>query len=160
MRLGVALAVILGVSGCGSALDEDGAKAAAVAIVGGTANEAEETSEDGHDLWEVEVSMDNGATVEVLVFAEDGALFEVEDKAGPFDYDALDPLPGQLTYAEARDVAFVEVEGEQVAWEVKFTDDGYFYEFYVEEAGDQLWEIKLWADDGELIGVEAKEDVD
>ena len=148
--------------GCGgdAVTDATGAGEAAVAIVGGAAGDAEAVTEDGYDLWEVEVAMENGATLEVVVFADSGDLFEVKDEAGPFDYDALDPLPGQLTYDAARDVAFGEVEGEQVAWEVKYTEDGYFYEFYVMEVGDQLWEIKLWADDGEVFVVEAKDAVD
>lgn len=161
-------AAIAGAGGCtggeqgdGNVLGtEDDAKAAAVAIVGGEASEAEQTTEDGFDLWEVAVVMPNSATLEVLLFAEDGALFEVEDVAGPFDYDTLDPLPGQLTYAEARTIALGEVDGEQVAWEVKYDAGDYFYEFYVREVGDQLWEIKLWSDDGEVFDVEAKEEVD
>ena len=149
--------------GCGDdvALPEAAdAQAAAAALVGGTAGEAEQITEDGYDLWEVEVELSNGAELEVLLFVEDGALFEVADSAGPFDYDSLDPLPGSLTYAEARTLASGEVEGEQTAWEVKFTEDGYFYEFYINEVGDQLWEIKLWADSGEVFVVEAVDEID
>ena len=140
--------------------DAAAAELAAVALVGGEATEAEAVVEDGFDLWEVYVTLGNGAELEVLLFAEEGALFEIFDGVGPFDYDTLDPLPGMLTYAEARDVAFAEVDGEQTTWEVKYTDEGYFYEFYVLQVGDQLWEIKLWADDGEVFVVEAVEDVD
>jgi uncharacterized membrane protein YkoI len=168
----VSLAFSLALGACGGGGDDTGgttadalpdaasAESAAEALVGGTASEAEAVSEDGFDLWEVYVTMPNAAEVEVLLFREDGALFEIEDGEGPFDYDDLDPLPGQLTYAAARDVAFGEVAGEQIAWEVKFSDDGYFYEFYVEQAGDQLWEIKLYADDGEVFVVEAVDEID
>lgn len=161
----VSTMLLLGVAACTGRSDvvlaeAEDAQAAAVALVGGEAGEAAEVNEDGHDLWEVAVAMDNGATLEVLLFVDDGELFEIEDTAGPFDYDALDPLPGQLTYAEARDIAFGEVAGEQVAWEVKYDDGPYFYEFYVEEVGAQLWEIKLWADSGEVFVTEAKEAVD
>ncbi len=88
-----------------------------------------------------------------------GALFEVKDAAGPFDY-SLDPLPGQLTYEEAQVIAQGKVEGEQVLWEVKWDDGRYFYEFYVMEVGDQLWEVKLWADDGSVFVTEPKDEVD
>ena len=140
--------------------DAASAEAAAESLVGGTAVEAEAVVEDGFDLWEVAVDMPNGAQLEVLLFQEDGALFEVFDGVGPFDYDDLDPLPGQLTYAAAREIAFGEVEGEQVTWEVKYSAEGYFYEFYVLQVGDQLWEIKLYADDGLVFVVEAVEEVD
>jgi uncharacterized membrane protein YkoI len=137
------------------------AEAAAIAVVGGTgAEDAAQVSEDGYDLWEVEVSMDNGAMVEVVLFVDSGELFEVKDTVGPFDYDTLDPLPGQLTYSEARDIAFATVEGEQVAWEVKYDGGPYFYEFYVLQVGDQLWEIKLWSDSGEVFVTEAKDEID
>lgn len=138
----------------------DDALAAAEAITGGTASGAEEVSEDGYDLWETAVAMPNGAELEVLLFADSGDLFEVKDPAGPFDYDTLDPLPGQLTYVDARAIAFDIVEGDQVAWEVKFDGGPYFYEFYVMQVGDQLWEVKLWADSGEVFVTEAKEAVD
>ena len=135
------------------------AQAAAAERTAGTPGDAERVSEDGHDLWEVAVSMDNGATLEVLLFVDSGDLFEIKDVAGPFDY-ALDPLPGQLTYAQARDVALGVVAGDQVAWEVKWSDGPYFYEFYVEDADSQLWEIKLWAADGEVFMTEPKDAVD
>lgn len=151
--------LLVACGGGGGLEDADAAKSAAEALVGGTAGEAEAVAEDGHDLWEVPVTMSNGAVLEVLLFVDDGALFEIKDEAGPFDY-ALDPLPGQLTYAEALDVAMGEVQGEQVAWEVKYDDGPYFYEFYVREAGEQLWEIKLWAESGEVFVVEGKEAVD
>ena len=155
------------VTGCGDdgqskqlASDAE-ARSAAEAIVGGDATDhAHLIEEDGWELWEVEVALSNGAELEVLLFADDGALFEVKDVEGPFDYDELDPLPGQLSYAQARDVAFDEVDGEQVAWEVKFDDGRYFYEFYVRDLDTQLWEIKLWADDGEVFVVEAKQEID
>lgn len=155
---------LLSLVACGGAtgLSEPAdAEQAALDLVGGTtAAEAERVSEDGHDLWEVMVTMPNGAVLEVLLFEDDGALFEVADTEGPFDYDALDPLPGQLTYTEARDIAMGEVAGEQVAWEVKYDDGPYFYEFYVREAGDQLWEIKLWAESGDVFVVEGKDEID
>lgn len=140
--------------------DAEAAQAAAASLTGGEAEGAERTEEDGHDVWEVEVAMPNGAEIEVVLFAASGDLYEVYDGAGPFDYDTLDPLPGQLTYAEARAVAQGAVEGTQQAWEVKYTDDGYFYEFYVLEVGDQLWEIKLWADSGEVFVTEAVDEQD
>ena len=148
---------------CGGAglSDPADAEEAALALVdGSSSSEAEQVSEDGHDLWEVMVTMGNGAELEVLLFVDDGALFEVKDTTGPFDYDTLDPLPGQLTYAEARDVAMGEVAGDQVAWEVKYDDGPYFYEFYIRESGDQLWEIKLWAESGEVFVVEGKDEID
>ena len=58
------------------------------------------------------------------------------------------------TYDRAATAAMI------TAWEVKFDEGQYFYEFYVEEVGDQLWEIKLWADDGEVFVVEGKDEVD
>jgi uncharacterized membrane protein YkoI len=155
------------VAGCGddAGSEQIGSEAAAMsaaeAIVGGEATgHAHRIEEDGAELWEVEVEVSNGAQLEVLLFAGDGELFEVKDGEGPFDYEDLDPLPGQLSYVQARDVAFDEVEGEQVAWEVKFDDGRYFYEFYVQDLDTQLWEIKLWADNGEVFVVEAKNEVD
>ena len=138
----------------------ESAEEAAAALTGGVAGSAEEVDEDGHALWEVYVDMPNGAELEVLLFVDSGDLFEIKDDSGPFDYDDLDPLPGQLTYSQGREVALGTVAGDQTFWEVKFTDDGYFYEFYVREAGDQLWEIKLWADDGEVYVTEAVDEVD
>ena len=55
---------------------------------------------------------------------------------------------------------FAPVAGTVVAWEVKWDDGPYFYEFYVEDADAQLWEVKLWADDGEVFVIEAKDSVD
>lgn len=135
---------------------------AAAALTGGSAGEAEAVTEDGHDLWEVAVEMPNGASLEVVLFRADGALFEIKDTAGPFDYDALDPLPGQLTYAEARAAALEVVDGTQEAWEVAYEggEHEYYYEFYVRYLGDQLWEVKLWADTGEVFLTEAVEEMD
>lgn len=153
---------MVGLVACGGdALpDGDAAAEAAVALLGsGTAGEAEAVTEDGFELWEVYVTLDNGAELEVLLFADSGDLFEIKDEAGPFDY-ALDPLPGQLTYDEAKVVAFETVDGTQELWEVKYTADGYFYEFYITDVDAQLWEIKLWADDGEVFLTEAVEEAD
>ena len=127
-------------------------------LTGGTATEATAVTEDEHDLWRVEVSMENSATLEVLLYTDSGKLFEIADPEGPFDYD-LSPLPG-LSYADAQGVAFGEVSGEQRFWEVKDTGERYFYEFYVEDSAAQLWEIKLWADDGEVFVTEAKSEID
>lgn len=143
---------------CGA--DPTEAERVAAELTGGTvAGEAARLEEDGHDLWQLSVSMSNGAELEVLIHVEDDALYEIADTAGPFDY-AMDPLPGQLTYDEGLAVARGEVEGEQEAWEVKDDGEAYFYEFYLREAGDQLWEIKLWADSGEVFSVEGKDEVD
>lgn len=164
MRGWLALAAI-GCAGTGGTGAEDvlpaatDAEAAAAALTGGEAGEAEATVEDGLDLWEVDVEMPNGAELEVLLQRASGELFEIEDQVGPFDY-ALDPLPGQLTYAEARDRAWGVVEGEQRGWEVKLDGDRYFYEFYVSDSGSQLWEVKLWADDGEVFVTTPKDDMD
>ncbi len=152
--------------GCSSKDEEtngitaDEAITEAVAITGGTASEATAVTEDGQDMWEVDVAMSNGAEIEVVLYAEDGKLYEIYAGEGPFDYDTLDPLPGSLTYADARAIAFATVDGDMQAWEVKDTSDGYFYEFYIRELGDQLWEIKLWADDGEVFVVEAVNEQD
>jgi uncharacterized membrane protein YkoI len=140
--------------------DAAAARAAAEALTGGVASGGESAVEDNMDVWEVDVAMPNGATLEVVLRADTGDLYEIFDAAGPFDYDTLDPLPGQLSYADARAVAVGEVDGTQEAWEVKWTADGYFYEFYLREVGDQLWEVKLWADDGEVFVVEAKDAID
>jgi hypothetical protein len=148
--------------GCSQAALPDAADAElrATEIVGGTASPALQIEEDGHALWQVDVAMANGAHLEVLLFVDSGELFEVKDPAGPFDY-ALDPLPGLLTYAEAQAIAAERVTGAQVLWEVKWTEgDRYFYEFYVREEGGQLWEIKLWSDDGMIFTVEPKDAVD
>ncbi|RMG97353.1 MAG: hypothetical protein D6705_08875 [Deltaproteobacteria bacterium] len=159
------LALLLPLSTLPACADDDAlptaseAKAAAAERTDGTPGDAERVREDGHDLWEVTVTMPNGASLEVLLFAESGDLFEIEDQAGPFDY-ALDPLPGQLTYAEAAAVAHGVVDGVRVAWEVKYDDGPYFYEFYIEDADAQLWEVKLWAEDGEVFATEPKDAVD
>ena len=126
------------------------AQAAAAERTAGTPGDAERVTENGQDLWSVSVAMDNGATLDVRLFVDSGDLFSIKDEAGPFDY-ALDPLPGQLTYAKAREVASGVVSGDQVVWLVKWSDGPYFYEFYVEDADSQLWEIKLWAEGGEVF---------
>ena len=155
------LSAALGACGTDEALPAaDDARRAAVNIVGGQAEQADRLVEDGFDLWEVEVAMTNGSHVDVLLFADSGDLFEVEDKVGPFNYEGLDPLPGKLTYAEARAIAQGRVMGLLEAWEVKFTDEGYFYEYYQRQDTGQLWEVKLWADSGEIFVVEPKTVVD
>jgi len=156
----IGLLALAAAAGCSdsSALDADGARAVATdLLVSGSAGEALRVEEDGFDLWQVEVNMPNTASLEVLLFADDGALFEIKDDAGPFDYDELDPLPGALTYAEARAVALERVPGTQEVWEVKVDDGRYFYEFYLREDIGQLWEVKLWADSGEIFTLAAKD---
>lgn len=153
---------LLGLLGCTQAAlpEASDAELRATEIVGGTANPAAQIVEDGHSLWQIDVEMANGAHLEVLLFVDSGELYEVHDPAGPFDY-ALDPLPGLLTYADAQAIAAGRVSGSQVAWEVKWTEgDRYFYEFYVREDAGQLWEVKLWSDDGMVYAVEPKETVD
>ncbi len=138
---------------------ESDAQDAAEALTGGTARSAERTTVDGRKLWAVDVAMGNGATVEVLLFPEDGTFYKISDEVGPFDY-ALDPLPGKLDYGQAQTIAFDVVDGAQQAWLVKWDDGPYFYEFYIEDVDAQLWEVKLWADDGEVFATEAVDAVD
>jgi len=159
----IGLLALAAAAGCSdsSTIDAEQARTAAIGLLaGGTAGEALRVEEDGFDLWQVEVAMPNAASLEVLVFADDGALFEIKDDAGPFDYDELDPLPGALTYAEARAVALERVPGSQEVWEVKLDEGRYFYEFYLREDIGQLWEVKLWADSGEIFTLAAKDSPD
>ncbi|MCA9620965.1 MAG: PepSY domain-containing protein [Myxococcales bacterium] len=164
--VGLALGLGLGLVACGG--DETGttpptaeeAEKKAGELVGGTASGAEQVQEDGHSLWEMKVAMDNGATLTTYLFADTLELFEIKDLDGPFDYDGLDPLPGMLTYSEARAIAFETQAGTQRAWEVKYDDGPYFYEFYVIDSSEQLWEIKLWADTGEVFVTEPKSAID
>jgi hypothetical protein len=115
--------------------------------------------EDGFRLWRVDVAMPNGAHLEMVLFESDGLLYKIEDHDGPFDY-ALDPLPGQLTYEDAVEVATSAVAGPVIAWKVKWTGGSYFCEVYVRDESAQLWEIKLWADTGEIYAMEEKDAVD
>lgn len=150
--------------GCSNAVlpTSDDAAARAVEIVGsGEAGVATQTVDDGFDVWEVPVSMPNGAELEVLLFVDTGELFEIKDVVGPFDYE-LDPLPGMTTYGEARARALELNPGTIEAWEVKLRSDvdRYFYEFYIRDDGGQLYELKHWADDGELLAFEAVDMMD
>lgn len=163
MRMKVTLVLlsclVLGLLGCSTAVlsSAEEAQTEALATVGsGEALSAERVVDEGNDVWNVAVRMPNGAELEVILFAETGVLFEIKDVAGPFDYD-LTPLAGMSTYAEARARVLEASPGVIEAWEVKLVpeEDRYFYEFYVRDDGGQLYEIKHWADTGELIHFEA-----
>ncbi|MEZ4335429.1 MAG: hypothetical protein R3B82_02280 [Sandaracinaceae bacterium] len=133
------------------------ANARAIEIVGsGEAISAEQIVDDGFDVYEVMVRMANGAELEVLMFVDTGELYEVKDFTGPFDYD-MTPVAGSDSYSTARGRVLEGTPGTVEGWEIKLlpAEDRYFYEFYVRDDGGQLYEIKHYADTGEMISYEA-----
>lgn len=182
MKFNIVMMVALAFgAGCGGdeASDQLGsaqeAQALAEQIVGGSAKSAEK---DG-DVWEVLVTMQNGATVTVELGAEEGTLLELEDKKGPFDYD-ITPGAGFKSYGAARDIAVVAVSGDTVdAWnlrpltssseqdedeeedeELSADPSHYRYEFYTTDRDGQLWEVKLDAETGKILSEEKKTEID
>ena len=152
----LALALFAGCSNPVLGNAED-AQAAALDFVGsGSAVSAEQIVDDGFDVYQVMVAMPNGAELEVVLFVETGELYEIKDVAGPFDYD-MTPLPGHDSYATARGRVLEATPGTIEAWEIKLLpdQDRYFYEFYVRDDGGQLYEVKHYADTGEMISFEA-----
>jgi uncharacterized membrane protein YkoI len=136
----------------------DDAKARATAVVPGTVQSAEQKEDEGNQVWLVKVKVQNGAVIEVYLLAS-GDLQELKDFVGPFDYEHT-PVAGQLKYTEARAKAFALKQGAVVAWE--FTREAaneFQYEFYVRDAEEKLWEIKLTGT-GETKSIEEKAAVD
>lgn len=164
------LMIGLGLAACAAEdaeITAERAEVLAEEILGdGEASEAERETLDGQPIWEVHVTMPNGADVEVKLHAESEDLLVIEDKTGPFDYADFTPVEGLLSYADVRGLAFAEVPGEVEAWELEreSADPGdeaeYEYEFYVRNAEGELWEIKFHADDGEASHIELKDMVD
>lgn len=146
------------------AITEDDASRIAQDAVGGEPGEVERGIEGETDVWEVDVAMSNGATLEVKVDVESGDLIVVEDKTGPFDYPDFTPLPGVLAYGAITATALEEVAGTIEAWEFSRLPPGeaveFQYEFYVRDAEEQLWEIKFDAAEGRATALEPKDMVD
>ena len=79
---------------------------------------------------------------------------EIKGTEKPFDYELPAPAAGQLPYAQAKAKALALKTGAVEQWEVKPPENQ--YEFYVRDANERLWEIKLTADKGETKSVEEK----
>ena len=165
MKIKVVLSMFLGIlAGCsnpvlGSAAD---AQARALEIVGsGDPVSAEQVVDGGFDVWQVMTRMPNGADLEVLLFVDSGELFEIKDVAGPFDYD-LTPVADADSFSVARTRVLDATPGTIEAWEIKLipSESRYFYEFYVRDDGGQLYEVKHYADTGEMISYQAVERMD
>ena len=133
----------------------DQAKQKATAIVPGTAFYAHDIDEGEEKLFDVRVRIASGQEVKVVLFRADGALDEVEAEEAPFDYDLPAPQSGMMTLAQARAKALEAKAGNVEAWE--FHAEKKEYEFYVREASNQLWEIKMAGDSGAVTTVEKKD---
>lgn len=160
--------LLCGCAEAGDQMTEERAEELAREILGGgTPAEAEQETLDGQPIWEVHVTMENGADVEVKLHAETEDLLVIEDKVGPFDYPSFTPLDGLLAFEDALQIGRTEVVGEElVAWELEresadpAEEEEYEYEFYIRDADGQLWEIKMHADDGQPTDLEPKDEVD
>lgn len=148
----------------GPAVGEADAARIAEDAVGGDAGDSERSTEGEVEVWEVEVAMANGATVEVKVDLDLGHVVVVEDKVGPFDYADFTPTDGVLAYSAIKARALEQVAGDIEAWEFKREEEdgatAYEYEFYVRDGDMQLWEVKFDATDGKATHIEAKDAVD
>lgn len=137
-----------GDAGATAEIDAAKAKQIASAAVPGTASEPRKLDEGEEHRWIVSVAFPSGATVDVEITRSTGVLEEITGEERPFDYDIPAPKPGQMTFAQAKDKALAAQAGNVEVWEVKPPSN--LYEFYVRDAAEKLWEIKMSADKGEI----------
>ncbi|MCA9584135.1 MAG: hypothetical protein KC657_02125 [Myxococcales bacterium] len=140
-------------SGAGE-IDAAQAKQVASTVAPGTAGEPTKLDKGDEHRWVVNVKVANGATVAVEISRAGGVVEEIKGTEKPFDYELPAPAAGQLPYAQAKAKALALKTGAVEQWEVKPPENQ--YEFYVRDANERLWEIKLTADKGETKSVEEK----
>lgn len=134
----------------------DDAKSRAAKLVPGTAQSAEQKEDEGRQVWLVMMKTTSGAVVEVY-FLTTGELQELKDFKGPFDYDVGTPVAGQLAWKVAREKALAAKAGTVVGWKFeRESPTAYQWEFYVRDANEKLFEVKLSGDKGEIIKVVEK----
>lgn len=134
----------------------DDAKARAGKLVSGTAQSAEQKQDGAHQVWLVVMKTSGGAQVEVY-FLTTGELQELKDFKGPFDYDIGTPVPGVISWKSARDKALAAKAGTVVGWKLeRESATEHQWEFYVRDANEKLFEVKLTGDKGEVIVVVEK----
>lgn len=136
--------------GCGAqpSITGDQAKLKASAFVTGETLSVAAGFDAGILLWDVKVRAANKAVLIVSFMEASGDLYGIDDPAGPFDYELPRPQPDFLTYTEARARAMTSKTGAVIDWNLRYKPEGFRYEFYVRDAGEQLWEIKLDAKSG------------
>ncbi len=147
---------------CSSAdpITEPSATRAAQQLVAGEEVDSGGVVKDGISAWKVEIKVTGGAVLEIYFEQDTGTLMEIEDKEGPFNYTLPRFRAEWLSHSEGFAKAMEQKTGALVAWNLEREDGNYRYEFYVHDAAEQLWEVKLLATTGELLAVDAKTAVD
>lgn len=142
-------------AGCGPQASEADVKKSAQALTSdGTVEKAsKETGSEGKLEWQVILAMNGGGKVEAVYSPDSGELLELESETGPFEYE-LTVSNGFIPYSQAKTKALATKSGAVEAWE--FESEKNQWEFYVRDANQQLWEIKLKATDGTVTSTEAK----
>lgn len=149
----VVIAFTLAACGAGPSEQEVRTKAAALTTDGEISSSKKQVGGEGEEEWQVMLAMKGGGEVEAVYSPETGELVELKSEQGPFDYE-LAPGNGFIAYSAAKAKALQTKAGAVEAWE--FESGKNQWEFYVRDANQQLWEIKMKATDGTVTSTEAK----
>jgi len=121
----------------------------AVAIVPGEAIKAESGLEGALPVWMVLVRTEVGSSVLVTIGQELESLIKLAGMEPPFDYDA-EPGEGLINFAEVKETALEEIEGELFSWEL-VNEDIWLYKFRFEQAGSAV-DLDIDAETGVPLG--------
>lgn len=124
----------------------------ALQMINGTIIKSELEVEDGRQVWEVRMELQNGARIKIHYLAENGQLKEAEGYVGPFDYQ-LNPGMGLLAYAEARTIALNARNGQILSWKLEEdeSDNRWEYRFFIQM--DREVRVRIDARSGSVIDI-------
>lgn len=136
---------------------DDAAARARALFPDAVVREVERDDERGLSVWEVELRLPSGASLEVYLAAADGRLVKAEGERGPFTYRFA---PGDDFIPLADALAAVDGTPELTEWELELDDDvRWIYELDVRRDG-AAWEAEVDARTGTLLELERDDDAD
>lgn len=152
----LALFMVSSLLGCGDddgpeSINADQASTKALQMVSGQVTSTELDNTGSQPEWEVDVTTDAGAEIEIEFNQLTGELVQIEGNQGPFSYE-VNPGLGLIVFSEAKQTAMNEAEvGELSGWELEKDETGkWIYEFIVINDGVER-EIEIDAATGLVI---------
>ncbi|MEO9965229.1 MAG: PepSY domain-containing protein [Reichenbachiella sp.] len=121
--------------------------------------EITESEERGLPVYEIELLLASGGTLEVVIVKDIFEILEIEGQSGLFDYD-IDPQGSFLALSEALLLAKDSLNGEIVRWELELEEDNRWeFEVHVETSLGKF-EVEIDAFSGEILDINKIEEED
>lgn len=121
--------------------------------------EIKEGEERGLAVYEIELLLASGGTLEVVVVKELFEILEVEGQSGPFDYD-IDPQGSFISLSEAFLLAKDSLGGEITRWELELEEENK-WEFEIHVTTDAgKFEVEIDAFSGAILDINKFEEED